>query len=525
MIRLALLGMVLGVCATARFPGNPKQPRPFRERPTDAPGTHPVGAWGGGVPERPIQGQEPETLESRIRAMVRREFAALRERIRRIVETELARTAPRHDEPDIETALQLVTAKALRETIAFLASDELRGRAAGSRGNDRAAEYIADAYRKAGLVPVGDRDEEGEPTFFQTFEVDGRKTRNTLALLPGQDPELKNQVVVVGGHHDHLGAGDDGPLEQRLGQERNGDDIWNGADDNGSGCGTVTVVARALGESGLRPRRSILFMTFSGEEWGLLGSAHYVRHPAFPLERHVAMINLDMIGRNADRPVGVYGLGTEKGDLFEKLVERAARRTGLQYRPHQEPSISGGDSDHTSFRKMGIPVMFFFTGLHRDYHQVTDHAEKLAYENLEKIGRTVAYLAWLLANGDERPLLARSRPFEMPDVPPRGTPGARRLGFKADVEFTVEEMDRLGLGPEEGGIRVSKISPDSPAEQAGLKPGDVLVSFAGKPFPRPLSKALAELRERVKGVKAGETVELVVLREGTKKTLQVTWNE
>lgn len=483
----------------------------------------------------PLAAQDEEATRKRILEKVQKyldeHFKQLEENVRKIVEEELAAAKPQGDQVrptgNIEDAVRRINQKELRAIIEYLASDELEGRCAGYPGNDKATEFIAKIYEKAGLKPVGDKDEEsGKQTYFQHFQVAGRKTRNTVALLEGCDPKLRSEIIVIGGHHDHLGKGKQGPAMQRLSGKEGDDDIWNGADDNASGSGTVVTIAKAFGEAGLKPRRSILFMTFSGEEWGLLGSQHYVSEPIFPLENTVTMINLDMVGRNGKRPVGIYGLGTEAGELFEKATESAIQRTGLNAKLNPGASMFGGDSDHTSFRLRRIPVMFFFTGIHTDYHTVRDHAEKLDWENIEKIGRTAAYILWDLANGDERPRFSRGKVPRQefpPEEPPQSRP--RRLGIMPDYNVTEDDLDELGLGQGQGALRVQEVTDGTVADKAGLEAGDWIVKFDGKTFPRGNEEALKELKRYLGQVKPNTDVEIEIIRKGKRKLLKARWDE
>lgn len=304
-------------------------------------------------------------------------------------------------EASIDEAVKLVTEKDLKEWATYLASDELEGRNSGSAGEIKAVEYIVKVYDAAGLKPVGDNDEDGKPTYFQAIQVGKTKSWNTVAFLEGSDAKLKDEIVVIGGHHDHVGTAAGAGHIGRLGGATPDDKIWNGADDNASGTSTVMAVAKAFGKSGLKPKRSILFMTFSAEEGGLNGSRWYVSRPLFPLERHVAMLNLDMVGRNPDQPVNVHGFGYEDGDAWENAFEAATKKTGLKARTFKGAKLMGGDSDHSSFRAKKIPIIFFFTGLHADYHRVSDHPEKLDYPNMEKVGRTAMYLLWAWAEGEK----------------------------------------------------------------------------------------------------------------------------
>jgi hypothetical protein len=477
----------------------------------------------------------PQDLRDQIHRMVRERFEEIRKRVGKVVEEELglgrSGGSPAGVPPkagDVSTVLERITEESIRKIVTYLASDELEGRGSGYPGNDKATEYIAAIYKAAGLKPVGDKDEKGEPSYYQHFNAPNRRrTRNTVALLEGTD--LKDEIVVIGGHHDHLGRGSQAPMGQSLGRAQGDDDIWNGADDNGSGSSTVVAIAKAFGESGVKPRRSILFMTFSGEEWGLVGSRHYCANPIFPLNKTVAMINMDMVGRNPERPVKIQGLATSEGGFFERIAKRAVETTGLKAELVGTPSVGGGDSDHSSFIARGVPALFFFTGLHGDYHRVTDHVDKLAIDNMAKIGKTAAWILWELASSDDKATAAgragarRDPDFRFPPDRP-GAAAPRRLGVVPDSSFTVEDMNELGLPEGEGGIQVSSVSADSAAAAAGIRDGDVLVRFAGEPFGRPTSVALQQLRDRLSRVKKGEEIEMVVIRGGERVTLRARWD-
>lgn len=490
-----------------------------------------VAVSRGPAQDDPAAKPEDE-LRQRIRDAVQSATRRLRERIGKSLERELEdleteKRAPPDagSEPDIGKVVRAVSKESIRKIVTYLASDELEGRGSGYPGNTKATEYIAGIYKEAGLKPVGDEDARGRPTYFQHFRNrNGRRTRNTVALLEGGDPELKDEIIILGGHHDHLGRGSQVPPLQALGRATPDDDIWNGADDNASGSGTVVAIAKAFSESGIRLKRSLLFMTFSGEEWGLVGSRYYCSHPIFPLSKTVAMINLDMIGRNPDRPVDIKGLGTEAGDLFEQAVERAIDRTGLNARLQQSHRVGGGDSDHSSFIAKGVPAMFFFTGLHRDYHRPSDHVERLAFDRMERIARTIVYILWALGNSMERPAFAGRARFRFRKENPPGR-GPRKLGIVPDSSFDSTDMDLLGLAGDEGGIQVSTVSPDSAAERAGIQVGDVIIRFDGKAFHRPVSRALRQLREWLAEVKPGREVEVVVIRGGERKVLKASWPE
>ena len=221
------------------------------------------------------------------------------------------------------------------------------------------------------------------------LESDSFKTQNVVAFLEGSDPELKNEIVIIGAHYDHLGANDDTT-------------IYNGADDNASGTAGVMAVAKAFTNCKERPRRSILFMCFAGEEKGLFGSRYYAgTDPLFPIENTVAMLNMDMIGRNDTSAVDVSGC-TRSHDLKEIFL-KANETINLNVNLEDDKRVSG--SDHASFFRKDIPFLAFHTGLHDDYHRPSDTVEKILPEKMAKIARVVFASAWMIANMEGRPKL------------------------------------------------------------------------------------------------------------------------
>ncbi len=224
---------------------------------------------------------------------------------------------------------------------------------------------------------------------------------NILGLVEGTDPQLKDEVLVVSAHYDHIG--------------KRGDVVFNGADDNGSGTSTVLEVAEAFvtaKKQGLGPRRSVLFLLVSGEEKGLLGSEYYASHPVFPLESTIADINVDMVGRvdakYADNPNYIYVIGSDRlsSELhrINEFVNKKYTNLTLDYTYNEEddPNRYYYRSDHYNFAVKGIPSIFFFNGTHADYHQATDTIDKINFEKMEKISRLVFHNAWQLSNQNRR---------------------------------------------------------------------------------------------------------------------------
>jgi len=409
--------------------------------------------------------------------------------------------------------LQAIHPALMREYLTYLASDELEGRLAGFPGNDKATEFIAKKYQEAGLAPIGDKGADGKPTYFQHFQTPhDTRTRNTIALLEGSDPALKGQYILVGGHHDHVGrTGQRGP--GKIGRPAEGDDIWNGADDNGSGTTTVITIVKAFAASGIRLRRSVIFMTYSAEEWGLLGSKHYVEHPILPLDTIAAMLNMDMVGRGGpDRATPVGGVATAKGDILRAAVTHAAEAADLNITIGDSYGLS---SDMASFGAKRVPVISFSeNGPCPDYHRVTDHPDKINYDYMAKIGQMVFMTIVALGNRTERP--EWNPDFKIPT----GASDGPKLGITTE-DITDEELAAFKLGAADGAVRLSGITPGSVAEKVGLKEGDVVVAFAGSALPK--EDPLGELRKRISAVKPEVPVPIEFLRAGKREKVEAVW--
>lgn len=313
-------------------------------------------------------------------------------------------------------ALGRISADSLRGHLSFIASDALEGRNTPSRGLDMAAEYIAAQFRRAGLEPAGD------DGYFQTAswaeivaasrrprelsaEEAALKVRNVAGLLRGSDPSLKDTYVIVSAHYDHVGVRPD----------REGDKIFNGANDDGSGTVSVIEIAAALATLKQRPKRSVLFMAFFGEEKGLLGSRYYGRHPLAPLEKTVAQLNLEQLGRTDDSEGPQVGTVTMTGFDYTDLgltLNRAGALTGIK--PYKHPRNSDayfGRSDNQALADLGIPahtlgVAFEFP----DYHGAGDHWDKIDYANMARVARAVALMLLFVADNPQAPKWDEANP-------------------------------------------------------------------------------------------------------------------
>jgi Zn-dependent M28 family amino/carboxypeptidase len=323
-------------------------------------------------------------------------------------------------------------------------------------------------------------------TLHLSLHIDIETTRatvnNVLAWLPGQTDEY----VIIGAHYDHLGRGNfDSLAPSQIGQ------IHPGADDNASGTAGVLELARLLASQRGQLKRSILFMDFAGEELGLLGSAAWVQNPTRPLAKATAMINMDMIGRIKDDKIYIGGVGT--GSTFKSVLEQAQKDT-----PFKIEYSAGGysSSDHTSFVSKKIPVLFFFSGLHSDYHKPSDTWDKINSPSAARLLDMVGNVAVQLAEAPDRPafqVVAEDRPST------GGGGGGYGPYFGSIPDF----------GQTENGVKFSDVKPNSPAAKAGLKAGDVLIQFGDKPI-----KNLYDFTDALRRSKVGDVVDVKVLRDG-----------
>lgn len=328
------------------------------------------------------------------------------------------------------------------------------------------------------------------------------RTANVLGILPGADPSLAGECVVVGAHYDHLGHGG----ESAMSPEDSGK-VHPGADDNASGTAALLAVARAFAAAG-PARRAVLFAAFSGEELGVLGSSRLVQAPppACPVERMQLMVNLDMVGRPKEGRVFVEGAGS--GRDLRRLVDAL---------PGREPALPlriafGGDgygpSDQTPFLARGVPVLFLHTGAHADYHRVSDTADKVDPAGLAAVARLALRAAFDAAQRPDRIEAVRA-----PSPGPR--PGGGERGYGAYLGTIPDFAERA-----EPGVLVSAIRPGSPAEKAGLAAGDVVTGVG-----RVEVRTLADLGVALRAHRPGDVVEVRFQRGGEARRVQATLGE
>lgn len=319
----------------------------------------------------------------------------------------------------------------------------------------------------------------------------GVGVKNVVGVLEGSGP-FAEETIVIGGHYDHLGFGGSGSLA--FGST----EIHNGADDNASGTTMVMEMARRLASQPDPLPRRVVFILFSAEERGLLGSQHYVDNPLYPLESTVTMINFDMVGRlNSGNDLTVYGTGTSS--TFESIVDGLGKSSGFNIKKIKDGT---GPSDHQSFYLKDIPVLFFFTGTHKDYHRPSDDAETI---NVAGMGRIANYTELVLLDLIRRP----ERPDFIKVARQQTSPG--RVALRAYLG-SIPDYDDEGKG-----VKLSGVQTGSPAEKGGLKGGDIVINMAGKPI-----GTIQDYMESLSTKKAGDEVDVIVKRGDKEVKLKVT---
>lgn len=322
------------------------------------------------------------------------------------------------------------------------------------------------------------------------IDIVQEQVHNVIGVLDGEGP-LANETIVIGAHYDHVGYGGSNSLAP------NSKEVHNGADDNASGTVALIELARRFASMETPPPRRMVFIAFTAEELGLIGSAHYVKEPVFPLDQTVAMFNMDMVGRlNEDKSLTVFGTGTSSRwkDLVVKEVEAGGFKLSMQ-------PEGFGPSDHSSFYGKKIPVLHFFTGTHPDYHKPTDDVEKINLSGIEEVVETLQAIVTETLFEKERPDYV-----EIKQRANIGRSGSRPY-FGSIPDFASEGK----------GYAINGVSPDSPADKGGLKGGDRIIKI-GKIGVNGLDDFDLALRR----FSAGDEVDVVVLRDEQEVKLKVT---
>ncbi len=360
-------------------------------------------------------------------------------------------------ELSLPAAMDTIQKDDVKRHVDILADDSFEGREAGSRGGRAAGNYLQQLFSKYGLKPAGDGG-----TFFQLFHGG---YRNILGVLPGEEGPDDGDLIVVGAHYDHVGYGNRSNSFGPFGY------VHNGADDNASGTAALLEVVEALTKLKATPKRSILFVLWDGEEKGLLGSKYWVEHPTVDWNRVRLYINLDMVGRLRPSGVEVYGTRTLPGLRQEIARANLASDLKLDFRWEMTDN-----SDHYTFYSRSIPTLMFHTGLHGEYHRPQDDAHLINHEGIEAVARLTAQVAWAEANRPSFPSFRTRCRLESESDRKRfevaRSVGRSRLG----IRWNPEEQQS------DGQLIISAVTPEGPADRAGLKTGDRIIAFAGIPF-------------------------------------------
>ncbi|GAB3171070.1 M20/M25/M40 family metallo-hydrolase [Telluribacter humicola] len=389
---------------------------------------------------------------------------------------------------------QSINTPDLQKHVEVLAADSLEGRGTATLGEIKAANYIADHFRKYGLIPKGDEEGYFQP-FGLTLSFEGVPHRAAARNVVGYLDNGADKTIVIGAHYDHLGRG---YQSGSLAPQGKGV-IHNGADDNASGTAGMMELARYLAGNGIKERHNFLFIAFSGEELGLLGSKYFVDNPTIPLNNVSFMINLDMIGRLDTRKgltIGGWGTSPAWGKLMPDIATKEKVKYGID-------SSGVGASDHTSFYLKQIPVLFFFTGVHSDYHKPSDDTDKINVDGTASVLRLITNLIQKVEEEKTEPAYTTA-----------GNPhsGMTQSTFKVT----------LGVMPDYAysgkGLKIDGVIEKRTAETAGIKAGDVVVRMGEYPINdiQDYMKALGKFEK-------GQTSEVEVQRGTDKKILKVTF--
>lgn len=382
------------------------------------------------------------------------------------------------------------------QDISVLAHDSLQGRKVGTEYEKKAAHYIAGRFKNLRLEP------KGEAGYYQDFHFRASSNPHQEAVFSDREEAstvtgrnvigyLDNKAeytVIIGAHFDHLGMG--GPSSLHRGEPA----IHNGADDNASGVAVMLKLAKKLQSKNAPKNNNYLFIAFSGEEDGLLGSNFYTKNPTVNLENVNYMLNMDMVGRlNEEKTLAVYGVGTSP-----VLSEIAERNAGPLHIVQKESGV--GPSDHTSFYLVDIPVLHFFTGQHEDYHRPSDVLETINFEGMDLVSE---YIWKIIRDLDREPRLKFTKTKNESEMVPAFNV---TLGVVPDYLFDGK------------GMRIDGVSEDKPAQHAGMQKGDVVVKIGTYEV-----VDMMTYMETLSKFEKGETVPVLIEREGERLKLEVTF--
>lgn len=390
---------------------------------------------------------------------------------------------------------QNISVPSLKKHISYLASDILKGRGTSSKEERKAADYIASEFKKYGLKP-GNKDSFLYPfTFKKNLDphdtslanVPERKGHNVVGFLDNGAP----YTIVIGAHYDHLGLGHDKNSRDANPEGK----IHNGADDNASGTSGVLELANYFSNNKKTEKYNFLFMCYSGEELGLIGSKKWCDAPSYPLEKITYMINMDMIGRLNDttKKIIVYGVGTSP--VWVPIIDSINTTLSIK-----KDSAGIGPSDQTSFYLKNIPVLHFFTGQHQDYHKPSDDADKINYEGEAAVLEYIIRVINATNNSDKLSFLKTRNPDT----------------GKASFKVTMGVMPDYAF--EGKGLRIDGVTDGKPAANAGIQKGDIVIRMGDMEI-----KDVQEYMKALSKHKKGDTVPVKVLREGKEVDLKVTF--
>jgi hypothetical protein len=327
------------------------------------------------------------------------------------------------------------------------------------------------------------------PTTPSPVEPKRIDAKNVIGVLAGEGPH-SDETIVIGAHYDHLGRGEPGTLEP------GSHEIHHGADDNASGVAAMLEIARQLAAREKKLPRRIIFIAFTGEERGLFGSAHYVKHPLVPLDKTIAMLNLDMVGRLTDDKLIVYGNGT--ADQWDPLLDRLNEQHKFQVTRHPE---GFGPSDHSSFYAKQVPVLFFFTGTHKQYHRPSDTFDTINVDGMRRVADLVADAAVDIAEKGERPTY-------------KEVAGGSQFAKSGDRPYFGSIPD---FSQDQPGYALMGVSKGGPAEISGIKAGDIILKLGEYPIAN-----LDDFDTALRKFKAGDRVTVLLKRGNDELKFVVT---